>query len=68
VTAVIWVELGTVTEEADTPPKVTVAPAWKFEPVMVTGVPPAGAPEFGATADRVGPLLEIVMLRLALTE
>ena len=36
VVAVIWVELCTVTEVAAALPKVTLAPAWKPFPVMVT--------------------------------
>src|SRR5687767_8250624 len=43
------VALTTVTEVAETPPKVTPAPVWKFVPVIVTAWPPAGAPVAGAT-------------------
>ena len=41
VVAVIEVALATVTFVAAVPPKLTVAPARKPVPVMVTAVPPA---------------------------
>src|SRR5450631_4051328 len=44
VVAVIVVELATFTPVAATPPTFTVAPATKFVPVMVTGVPPRAGP------------------------
>ena len=37
----------TVPTTAAVPPKVTVAPAWKFVPVIVTTVPPAAGPDAG---------------------
>src|ERR1700752_1726156 len=45
----------TVTAVAAVLPKVTVAPAAKFVPVMVTAVPPATGPLFGLTLLTVGP-------------
>ena len=54
VTAVIEVELLTVTEGEATAPKSTVAPLTKPVPVRVTAVPPAMGPDVGATDDRVG--------------
>jgi hypothetical protein len=39
-----------VTCVAGTPPSVTVAPAAKFDPVMVTGVPPTVVPLAGLIA------------------
>ena len=45
----IVVLLTTVTPVAAVPPMVTVAPAAKFVPVIVTAVPPAIGPEVGAT-------------------
>ena len=47
--AVMVVELTTTTFVAAEPPKVTVAPAWKPVPLMVTGVPPRYGPLFGVT-------------------
>jgi hypothetical protein len=47
VTAWIWVALLTVTDDAATPPNRTVSPAWKFEPEIVTGVPPEVGPDLG---------------------
>jgi hypothetical protein len=44
----------TVTFVAAALPKVTVAPAAKFVPVMVTAVPPATGPLFGLTLLTVG--------------
>ena len=44
VVAVIVVELTNVTPVAETPPKVTVAPFWKFDPTIVASVPPAVGP------------------------
>jgi hypothetical protein len=46
--------LTTVTFVAAVEPKVTVAPAAKFVPVMVTAVPPATGPLFGDTLLTVG--------------
>ena len=54
VVAVIEVELTTVTPVADVPPKLTVAPAAKPVPVMVTDVPPLVVPEVGEIALTVG--------------
>ena len=47
VVAVIVVLLTTTTLVAVAAPKVTAAPAPKFVPVMVTGVPPAVEPALG---------------------
>ena len=54
VVAVILVLLTTVTLVAAVLPKVTVAPAAKFVPVIVTAVPPAGGPALGDTLVTVG--------------
>jgi len=53
-TAVSDVALAMATLVAATPPKVTVAPATKFVPVIVTVVPPVIRPEFGVTLVTVG--------------
>ena len=47
--AVIEVLLTTETLVAADPPMVTVAPARKFAPVIVTPVPPPAGPELGDT-------------------
>jgi hypothetical protein len=44
----------TTTFVAAAPPNVTVAPAAKFVPVIVTAVPPAVVPLFGVTLVTVG--------------
>jgi hypothetical protein len=49
VVAVIVVLFTTVTSVAAVLPNITVAPAAKFVPVIVTAVPPAAGPLFGAT-------------------
>ena len=49
VTAVMVVLLVTTVFEAVIPPNVTLAPATKFDPLMVTEVPPLTDPEFGTT-------------------
>ena len=54
VVAMICVELVTVTEAAGVVPNVTVAPAWKFAPPIVTWSPPAGEPVVGETGLIVG--------------
>jgi hypothetical protein len=54
VVAVILVLLTTTTLVAAVPPNVTVAPAAKFVPVIVTAVPPAVEPVFGETLLTVG--------------
>src|SRR4029077_17837065 len=54
VVAVICVPLTTTTFVAAVPPNVTVAPAAKFVPVIVTAVPPAVDPLFGETLLTVG--------------
>jgi hypothetical protein len=54
VVAVIWVPLTTTTFVAAALPNVTVAPATKFDPVIVTAVPPAVDPVFGNTVLTVG--------------
>jgi hypothetical protein len=51
---VISVEVTTVTLVPAFEPKATVAPAIKFVPVNVTGVPPAVEPEDGDTPVTVG--------------
>lgn len=54
VVAVILVLFTTATFVAAVPPKVTLAPAAKFVPEIVTDVPPAVDPLFGLTAVTVG--------------
>jgi hypothetical protein len=54
VVAVIVVLLSTVTLPAGLPPTLTVAPAAKFAPEMVTAVPPLVGPEGGAMLVTVG--------------
>ena len=54
VVAVMVVVFTTTTLVAPALPSVTVAPAAKFVPVIVTAVPPAGGPLFGATLLTVG--------------
>jgi hypothetical protein len=54
VVAVIVVLFTTTTPVGAVPPNVTVAPAAKFVPVIVTVVPPATVPLFGATLLTVG--------------
>jgi hypothetical protein len=54
VVAVIDVLLATVTPVAATPPNVTVSPAAKFVPVIVTDVPPDVVPLEGLTLVTVG--------------
>ena len=44
----------TTTLVAAVPPNVTVAPAAKFVPVIVTAIPPAAGPLFGDTLVTVG--------------
>jgi hypothetical protein len=51
---VIVVLFTTVTFVAAVPPNVTVAPAAKFVPVIVTAVPPAVVPLLGLTLLTVG--------------
>ena len=52
--AVIVVLFTTTTFVAAAAPNVTVAPAKKFVPVIVTAVPPAVGPLFGLTLLTVG--------------
>ena len=54
VVAVSVVLLLTLTLVAAVPPKLTVAPLTKFEPLMVTEVPPAVDPLLGVTELPVG--------------
>ena len=54
VVAVIDVLLTTTTFVPAVPPNVTVAPAAKFVPVIVTPVPPAVGPTLGDTLLAVG--------------
>ena len=44
----------TTTPVADTPPTLTVAPAWKPDPLRVTTVPPAVGPLVGVSPVSVG--------------
>ena len=60
VVAVIDVLLTTVTLVAAVPPSVTVAPARKPVPVIVTGVPPAVVPDGGAIELTVGAGFDVV--------
>src|SRR5277367_930752 len=65
--------LTTTTLVAAALPKVTVAPATKFVPVIVTAVPPAVEPVFGATLLTVGgttyvnPFVRLPLCPLAVT-
>ena len=52
--AVIDVLFTTVTPVAAVPPKLTVAPARKPVPVIVTAVPPLAVPELGEIVLTVG--------------
>jgi hypothetical protein len=54
VVAVIVVLFTTTTLDAAAPPTVTVAPATKFVPVIVTAAPPAVEPLFGDIPVTVG--------------
>jgi hypothetical protein len=54
VVAVMVVAFTTTTLVAAVPPKLTVAPAAKFVPVIVTEVPPDVDPLFGDTVLTVG--------------
>ncbi len=54
VVQVICDDESTLTPVAGLPPNVTVAPARKLVPVMVTEVPPAVVPEAGETDETVG--------------
>ena len=54
VLAVICVPLTTTTLVAAVAPNVTVAPAAKFAPVIVTAVPPVVGPDAGVTLLTVG--------------
>ena len=54
VVAVMVVLLTTAILVAAVPPNVTVAPAAKFVPVIVTAVPPVVEPAFGDTPLTVG--------------
>ena len=64
VVAVIWVLLTTTTFVAAAPPNVTVGPAAKFVPVMVTAVPPATGPILGDMPVTVGTGTCTVMVRV----
>src|SRR5262245_61990997 len=52
--AVIRLALLTTTWLADDPPKPTVAPAAKFDPLIVTDVPPSSSPDVGLSEVMVG--------------
>jgi hypothetical protein len=67
VAAVIVVLLTTATFVAAVAPNITVAPAAKFVPVIVTAVPPATGPLFGDTPVTVG-AAAAVRLMVALAE
>ena len=54
VVAVTVVELTCVTFVAATPPIVTVTVGAKFEPLIVTAVPPRVEPDDGAIDDTIG--------------
>ena len=54
VVAVIWLGLTTVTAVAAALPKLIVAPARKFVPLMVTAVPPPVGPLVGEMLVSVG--------------
>ena len=58
--AVIDVLLTTVTPVAAVPPRLTVAPARKPLPVMLTAVPPLAVPEVGLIELTVGAGLVVV--------
>jgi hypothetical protein len=67
VVAIIWVELATVIAVAAALPKVTVSPAAKPVPLIVTAVPPDVGPLAGEMLLRVGGLTKVkAPLRLAL--
>jgi hypothetical protein len=51
---VIVVSETTVNDAAGVEPKLTAVVPEKFEPVIVTAVPPDGGPEDGLTEDTVG--------------
>jgi hypothetical protein len=52
--AVSVVELTTLTLVAETAPNLTVAPATKPAPLIVTALPPEAGPLAGVTAETVG--------------
>jgi hypothetical protein len=54
VSAVIWVAPMKVTAVELAPPKLTVAPLWKFVPLIVTAVPPDVDPVAGEMLATVG--------------
>lgn len=54
VVTLIWLGLMTVNEVAAVPPKVTEVAPVKFEPLIVTGVPPAVLPLGGLTLPIMG--------------
>ena len=60
VTAVMVVLFTTTTLLAVAKPNVTTAPAAKFVPVIVTGVPPLPSPVAGLTDDIVAPAVGAV--------
>ena len=60
VVAVMEVPLARFTLVATAPPKVTVAPARKPVPIIVTAVPPDVVPDAGAKAVTVGAGLVVV--------
>jgi hypothetical protein len=62
--AVIVVLLTTVTLVAAALPNVTVAPAAKSTPVIVTAVPPDTTPEFGVTLLTNGTVLVVADLNV----
>ena len=54
VVQVIWVAETTLTFVHGAPPTVTLAPLWKFWPLMVMVVPPLFGPTCGETALTMG--------------
>ena len=54
VVAVIDVLFTTVTLVAGVSPRITIAPAWKPVPMILTAVPPLADPEVGEMAVTVG--------------
>jgi hypothetical protein len=65
VVAVIEVLLATFTFVAATPPNLTVAPAEKPVPVIVTAVPPESDPEAGEIEVTVGAAAGMAALKLS---
>src|SRR6185369_1744876 len=60
--------LTTLTFVAATPPNVTVEPAEKFEPEMLTWVPPVSGPTFGETEVTFGTPAGRTALKLSMAK